>query len=134
MFHLLLFVVVEINDLRLSRRLLWALDRPHALVVPTVVAIAARTRRRPTFCARRVAPATNKSLRIVVGTTDSVLTRLVPQLELPGVLVGKSLLPSDLRSHRVLHYDLKLVTHQLCRCVGDIEVEENVRKSLAVSF
>ena len=66
--------------------------------------------------------------------------RRVPQLEYAGFRIGVSLLASYLRTHRVLHYTPELVTLRGVEVfhgidgVEELEVEENVRKSFAVSF
>ncbi len=110
-FHLLV-VVVEINDLRFNHGLLLTFDRSHALVVSTIVAITTGTRRRPTIGARCIAPATEKALCIIVGTTNAVFMRLIPQLKLAGLHISVSLLASNLRTYGVLDYTLKSANHK----------------------
>ena len=66
--------------------------------------------------------------------------RPVPQLEYIGVFIGISLLSSYLRPHSILHYAPELVTLRGVEVfhgidgVDEFEIEENVRKSFAVSF
>ena len=117
-FHIVLVIVIKVDNFRLRHELLrsldWTLDRSHTLLIPAVVAIAARTGWRSTFCARCVAPASQKSLDIIVRTADAVVMCHVPQHKLSGFHIGISLLASYLRTYSVLHYTPKLVTHQGC--------------------